>query len=282
MDKFAVLILSNGRPNNVITIPTLKKCGYSGDIFIICDNEDEMLSEYKKLYKKDIVVFCKVDYEGKFDIMDNEKNNKCVVYARNATFDIAKKLDLDYFLVLDDDYNSFEFSFDDKLNFHPRPIKNLDNIFSLFIEYLKTATQIQTLAFGQGGDFIGGKENHSTRLVKPFRKAMNSFFCATNRPFQFVGRINEDTNTYVIEGSRGLVFFTIFQIKLEQATTQKNSGGLTEIYLELGTYIKSFYTVMLHPSSVHVATVGNIARRLHHKVKWQYTVPKILNEKHKK
>ena len=47
------------------------------------------------------------------------------------------------------------------------------------------------------------------------RKAMNSFICSVDRPFQFVGRINEDVNTYVLLGSRG-VFLSILQIGLDQ------------------------------------------------------------------
>ena len=31
---------------------------------------------------------------------------------------------------------------------------------------------------------------------------------------------------------------------LLQKETQSNSGGLTDIYLELGTYVKSFYSVI--------------------------------------
>lgn len=61
-----------------------------------------------------------------------------------------------------------------------------------------------TLAIGQGGDYIGGEK--ATRFndgIQPMRKAMNSFICSVDRPFQFIGRINEDVNTYVLLGSRG-------------------------------------------------------------------------------
>ena len=35
--NFAVFILTHGRPDNVKTIPTLKKCGYTGNIYFIVD-----------------------------------------------------------------------------------------------------------------------------------------------------------------------------------------------------------------------------------------------------
>jgi len=76
------------------------------------------------------------------------------------------------------------------------------------------------------------------------RKAMNTFFCSVERPFMFLGRINEDVNTYVLLGIRGKLFFMIGNIYIKQKTTQQNPGGLTDIYLDLSTYVKLFYTVM--------------------------------------
>ena len=46
--NFAVFILSNNRPNNVITLKTLRSHGYTGLAFIVIDNEDGTVAEYKK------------------------------------------------------------------------------------------------------------------------------------------------------------------------------------------------------------------------------------------
>lgn len=73
----------------------------------------------------------------------------------------------------------------------------------MLLDYFNSAPML-TLAIGQGGDYIGGEK--ATRFndgIQPMRKAMNSFICSVDRPFQFVGRINEDVNTYVLLGSRG-------------------------------------------------------------------------------
>ena len=74
---------------------------------------------------------------------------------------------------------------------------------------------------------------------------------------------------------------------LHQTQTQANSGGLTEEYLDKGTYVKSFYSVMLCPSFVKIKTVGGgghgrINHRIHHKINARYGYPKIINEKYKK
>ena len=139
----------------------------------------------------------------------------------------------------------------------------------MLLDYFNSAPML-TLAIGQGGDYIGGEK--ATRFndgIQPMRKAMNSFICSVDRPFQFIGRINEDVNTYVLLGSRGGVFLSILQIGLDQLETQSNSGGMTELYLDAGTYVKSFYTVMYCPSCVVVSAMGTAHRRLHHHIKWR-------------
>jgi hypothetical protein len=111
---------------------------------------------------------------------------------------------------------------------------------------------------------------------------MNSFFCKADHPINFVGRINEDVNTYASDGSLGALFFTMSQVSLKQTQTQKSKGGMTELYLSRGTYIKSFYTVMFNPSSVTIKEMGYSNRRLHHQINWNKTVPKIISQAHKK
>ena len=129
----------------------------------------------------------------------------------------------------------------------------------------------------RGGDHIGGFAG-----IRMKRKCMNSFLCSTDRPFTFVGSINEDVNTYTIEGSRGGVFFTFTGLQLDQKDTQSNAGGMTDQYQLSGTYVKSFHTVMMHPSSVRVAMMGTTNPRIHHAINWANTVPVIIDERHRK
>jgi hypothetical protein len=111
---------------------------------------------------------------------------------------------------------------------------------------------------------------------------MNSFFCSTDKPFKFFSRLNEDVNTYITLGNRGHLFFTINQVMLSQVQTQGSSGGMTEAYLDYGTYVKSFYSVMYMPSSVKVKMMNTTHKRLHHSVTWKHTTPCILREEIKR
>ena len=128
----------------------------------------------------------------------------------------------------------------------------------------------------QGGDFIGGKDSKNFRKGI-LRKAMNSFVCDTERPFKFVGRINEDVNTYVTLGSRGDLLFTICNVSLVQTRTQSSKGGMSDVY-EDGTFLKSMYTVMMAPSCVCIKEMGGKNKRIHHHIDWEHAVPKIIRE----
>lgn len=111
---------------------------------------------------------------------------------------------------------------------------------------------------------------------------MNSFICDTERPFSFMGRFNEDVNTYITHGNRGAVMFSVMELALNQASTQQVAGGMTEAYQENGTYMKSFYSVMHVPSAVKIRTMGEHYRRIHHAIVWNNCVPKIIRPEYRK
>lgn len=280
-DNFAAFILTHGRPNNVKTFDTLRKHGYTGKIVLVIDDEDKTEEEYFLKYGKQVQVFSKSEIAKRFDEMGNFKDRKSIVYARNACFEIAKKMGIKWFIQLDDDYSGFYWRYDQDCRFTRNSIKNLDVVFDQMTEFVET-TKTKTLCMAQAGDFLGGEQSGYSRKLNMLRKAMNSFICKTDNPIGFLGRINEDVNTYCLRGSRGEVFLTTMQMFLIQAETQSNSGGMTDIYKDNGTYVKSFYTVIAHPSSVVVSGMKSRNTRLHHQINWNKTVPKIISQTHKR
>ena len=280
---FVAFILTHGRADSVITDKTIRKCGYTGRIVYVIDNEDKQERQYREKYGKDVYVFNKLAESKTFDEADNFSDRRAIVYARNACFRIAKELGYKYFIELDDDYPQFGYSYGKDGEARQRSIKNLDAVWEAMIKFL-VESKADTVAMAQRGDFFGGRENGTLRKELLKRKAMNSFICDVDKPFQFVGRINEDVNTYTTLGSRGKLFLQIPHVALNQTQTQANKGGMTDIYLASGTYVKSFYTVMMMPSSVKVQLMGKTKgmKRVHHLIKWNNTVPKILREELKK
>jgi len=284
-DNFCIFILSHGRPDRVVTLRTMKEMGYTGKWFIIVDNEDKTIDKYIENFGNDkILIFDKLAMSKIFDTMDIEDNRKTIVYARNYCFEAAKQLGIEYFIELDDDYRSIECRFNTKGEFSQANKLNLDMITGYLLDYYKSTT-ITCLAIAQNGDFIGGggvNGNPFCNNLMIKRKAMNFLLCSTLRPFQFIGRINEDVNTYALLGSQGKLFITINVLSLKQNDTQQSKGGMTDVYMDSGTYVKSFYTVIAHPSSVKISLLGETKHRIHHRIKWKYTIPCILSEKYKK
>ena len=274
--KFCVFILSHGRAEQVKTVRALHRAGYTGKIIFVIDDEDTQGDAYRKNFPH-VEVFNKAAIASTFDLGDNFTYNKVDVYARNACFEIAKKLNYTYFIQLDDDYLNFDYRVYEE-GIGPKSISNLDRVFDLLLT-LYQSIPAESLAIAQGGDYIGGKENQMATKPTLSRKCMNSFICSTERRFHFFGRLNADVNTYVHGGSIGKLFFTVPFCSLTQVGTQSSAGGSSEVYLEQGTYVKSFYSVMYHPSSVTIRPMGDTHRRLHHHVKWKHTTPRILSEK---
>lgn len=281
--SFAVFILTHGRPDRVITYNTLRRSGYTGPIYFIVDDTDKTVDQYRATYGKQVIVFGKKTIGKKFDQGDNTGDMRSITWARNASFEIAQKLKVKYFIQLDDDYTNFSFRFNERLRYLPAnvTIKNMDAVFNSLLKFY-ISSGVTSLAIAQGGDFIGGHAGPAAEAPMLKRKCMNSFICSTDRPFKFLGRFNEDVNTYTTLGSRGHLMVTATQVSLVQKATQSQSGGITEAYLEYGTYVKSFFTVMYQPSSVKVKIMQSKNPRLHHAVSWKNAVPMIISEDHRK
>jgi hypothetical protein len=280
-NNLVIFIISHGRPNDIITLKTLKQIECKLPIYIIIDNEDKTDIIYFEKYKNNVLQFDKKHYASLVDNFDNSGNYRTTTHARNACFDFAESLGYEYFLVLDDDYTSFKFRINNNLQ-HPKSCPNIkkgiDDIFLSVLKYYKNAN-FKSICLSQGGDWFGGETNFNKN---PKRKAMNSFFCSTKRRFMFISRLNEDVNTYMQLGHQGNVFLTIPFIQLDQMQTQKTKGGMTEAYLSSGTYVKSFYTVMCRPDCCKINKMGRTNKRLHHLIDWSVATPMIINEKYKK
>jgi hypothetical protein len=249
----------------------------------VVDNLDKTKDRYIEKFGEEVYVFDKNEVASRVDRGDNRGGLGTAMFARNACFDIARDLGLKHFVQLDDDYTNFQYRYDANLDYTTIKVNDLDGIFSAFINFMET-TPTDSIAMTQGGDFIGGSGNKMWASgVTLRRKCMNSWFCRTDRPFDFSMRMNDDVTTYVLHGIRGRLFFTQNQISLVQPVTQSVPGGMSDLYAESGTYMKTFYTVMAAPSCVKVGILrGQSGSRIHHSVNWNATVPVILREKWRK
>lgn len=284
---FCVFILTHGRADNVLTIRALKKGGYTGRMYLVVDNLDEQANRYRENFgSENVIAFDKRKWAERVDTMENRGKTNGVVFARNAVWEIAQKVGVRYFCVLDDDYKQFCFRWRNGEKLDWADMTDLDSVFDAMVEFL-IASKSDTVAMAQAGDFVGGIG--STAASHPLlRKAMNVFFFRTDRPCRFIGMTNEDVNMYVLANLRGRLIMTLTSVMIVQMVTQTNRGGLTDIYLQDGTYVKSFYSVMCAPSCVKISMLHGGTKdtaqhwRIHHRVQWENCAPKIISAQWRK
>ena len=193
-----------------------------------------------------------------------------------------KKLGYRYFVVLDDDYKNFEHRYMQDGRLKTITPKNIGKAFEASFKFL-IDSGIRCFTWAQGGDLIGGANKRFEERC--CRKIMNTYFFDVEKPLEFKGTLNEDMVASLDYGQRGEVLLTAVDMTIQQEKTQKSSGGLTDAYLYYGTYTKSFYALMMNPSCVRIAEMGDPVSgnyRVHHRVRYGNSCPVIISDRWRK
>lgn len=148
-----VFILTHGRADNVQTYKSLRKFGYTGKIYLVIDDEDEQEDRYRELYGDEVVQFCKQEYLEKSMCINPDKPRKVILYARNACFDIAKRLGITHFVEMDDDYKEFQYRYEKGGKLKLKDIYCMDDVVNIFFDFLEASGAL-SVAMGQGGDLL--------------------------------------------------------------------------------------------------------------------------------
>lgn len=278
LNNVPIFILTYGRAEKQLTLKTLKKYSITDNVHLVVSDDDPQLNLYKAKYSNLLKIFNREDVQD--DMMDNLEQKSGVISARNYCFELAKRLNSKYFIMLDDDYTAFSFRYVKDGKLREKAVTNLKTLFNLSLNFL-SQTKLDVFCWAQGGDFIGGVES---ALVKNgfARKAMNIYFWKTTSEIRFPGRINEDTNMYVHYGKQGKLMLTNSFAMIHQLKTQENEHGMSDLYKDNGTYLKSMYSVIEEPAIVSLTAMGVAHLRIHHKVSWNACTPKVISQQHKK
>lgn len=278
--SFAIFILTYKRPNEQITLETLRRQGYTGDIYAIVDNTDDTIEELKKQCKdsfKDIIIFDKKEYYDKTDTMDNFNNLKSVLYARNACIDIAEKMKLKNFMMIDDDVKQIVFRYEQDGKLKAKEIKNLDGVLDAIIDFENSNDIISCLGVGNAGSYIGGLEG---RYKKGLELPVYCIFILKGENnIRFTGTSNEDETWWIKNCQLGKQTYAILKIAQNTFERGQNDGGLKEMYEEIGTYMRNFYSLIAYPSQfVLEFKDGEFKSRKNNNA----ISPKLLNERWKR
>ena len=244
MKRFAIFILTNGRPNHQYTLEFLRK-SFNGDVFLLCDNEDKTLKEYQKNYGEKVLVFDKNEWVSKSDPMDNFQSKKSVLYARNAVFQIAKDMGYDYFAMVDDDVTGLSFRYEKDGKLVGKAVKDFDKVSSVILEAMYN-TGTDFFSFGLDKIYIGGLANGQYQK-KIIDKVYCFVFCRTEQQHFYKGIMNEDEIHNILSMSVGTLVKTTTLIQIQTKPIGRDSvGGNAETYNENGyySYVRNFYPII--------------------------------------
>lgn len=280
--EFAVFILSHGRANEIMTVDMLNNGGYTGDWYVVIDNEDNQEPIYRERFKEHVLQFDKKAEAEKTDTGDLDDDRRVGVFARNAIQDMAKEMGYKYHLQLDDDFSGiyFRLPLGIKNKLTSIKCKHLDKLFASMCKFMDDCP-VTWLSFALSSDYLGGTENkrYKQGLIP---KTMGSFLMRADHIVRFRMRMNDDITTCVASWHIGLPNYSVTQLMVQTPPTQEMKGGMTDIYQDNGTYRKSFYSVMCCPSFVTIGKQGIKYFRIHHQIHWNNCAPKVLSPKWRK
>lgn len=83
-NDFAVFILTHGRADNVVTVPAIKKAGYTGKIYFIIDDEDDQAEEIRKVVSDMAREDERVTLNFKWGLLDRQEKRCTASWAQIA------------------------------------------------------------------------------------------------------------------------------------------------------------------------------------------------------
>lgn len=267
-DDFAVMIVTHGRANDQRTIKALQKAKFSGKILLIIDDLDSQKDEYLEKYGDICRVFDKEKWYKLSDTIDNFHNMKTPLYARNFCFELAKKEGFSYFLMLDDDIESFVYRGNKNDKMVRTQISNINFTIDELISYQKKAN-IDCIGFANDGGFIGGLNGKFSKLYGRTVQQAMLFYAGTKA--RFSGTKNEDLHISVQNFDRTII--ELYCIAVHSPKRGTNEGGI-----EYGNmYENTAYSIIICPSAIKVNSKSFGVIKSDKKI-----FPQIISERWKK
>lgn len=276
LNNFAIFILSHGRANDMETVKAIQNAGYTGKWFVVVDDLDSQQELYKEKYGDNVIVFDKKLWAEKTDTVTNTGELRSPVFARNAITEIAKEKGLKYYAEFDDDLKTFQFRYNDNGKLAGKPIKNLNEVIEVMLEF-QEASGATSVGFASGGGFIGGTEGRFKQGI--LRSIHQAYILRTDKQIEFKGLLNEDGIATEFCNSTGRLAFELCLVTQTCPARSTNEGGLNELYKANDEYIRAFYSIIAFPNNLKIIQRnGTITLQR----KTDTAMPKIISERWKK
>lgn len=281
MMNFAVFILSHKRAERVETYDALRKSGYTGDIIVVIDDEDEQRDIYRKRFGKELVIFNKQRYIDSSDAIYPKEKRGSALYARNFIESVAKASAYDGFVMIDDDITSFRYRWVDDDSVKSLCVGQLlDKVFEYYINYMKDA-KIATTSFPFSMFFVSGVSGLDTKISES-RHTYEIHIRNTDFPVEWKSVINQDTITELLTMQRGYIWWSIPFVVIDGLPMNRLSGGLKSVYDSISDFDKAFLAVITNPSGCKIAHSNGTRSSMYIKENKHTTYPMIVSGRYKK
>ncbi len=286
-DDFAVFITSYKKSNNIITITSLLNAGYTGDWYVIVEDNDPELEEYKKkIPKEKLLLYNKKEQSKYYDSCDNFHILNTNLNSLSVVFYFAKKLGYKYFYIAEDDFEGYYYKKRIKNKVLFKPLKNIDDIFEMSIDFMNCNDKINCLSFTSvQNTTIGNTDFFSNKFFNYLN--YNGWLCDVNKYINFKGTICNDTITFMNNYRQGNITYTLNYIKnvhkwyYDKKDKELDGSGNDEININYFTDILIYYlyNLMGDPSSYKIFTKNG---KINQMFIYKYMIPKIIDGRWKK
>lgn len=243
--RYAVFIISHERADRVETYSTLRSSGYTGQIYVVIDDEDTQLLKYQNRFGTDVLVFNKRRCSDATDTLESSKRSASAVYARNAVEVMANARGLDAFIVMDDDITNLRFRWMEDDVCKSLRAGSLDSVLDWYCEYLCTC-DIATLSFEHCMFYLGGISDDK---IANERWTYQIHIRNVKYPVDWIAVFNEDIITEISTATRGYIWWSLPHIVFDNVAMNCESGGVKELYESISKYKRAFMATVANPSS---------------------------------
>lgn len=278
--KSAIFIITHGRPNNQRTLKTLQTLGYKGRIYLVLDDEDDTIDDYIRIYgKHNILVFTKQDYIETTDTGLSNPYRKFAVFARNAVEDLAVLLELDYFMVFDDDITKIRFRYDDNGSLKSQSLNGvIDDVFQKCIEFMSD-TGIHCTSLGFCNVYRGGTE---CLYIETSRNKLCAEAFIRDTKIKVNWRLNmvEDLITSLDYNRKGDVWLQLLPIQVDIVMSEGVvEGGNSDAYNDFGLFKLNFMPTIAYPDCNKLRYFKGKWKTV---LKEKHSLPKLISSKYRK
>lgn len=261
MNNFCAFICTHGRPDKQTTYEVLRKAGYKEKIYFVLDDQDNTIQEYiDRFGAENILVFNKNYYINSVDTGVNRLEHKCNLFPKSAMDNIATKLGLDSYVMMDDDVLDLSFRYVDGDKLRRVKVKSdADTMFKMIADFMVEAN-ISTLGLGYPGMFFVGADLIEKNLVERFRIPYQIVFRNLAYSVKWTSYVWEDTITGVEYLKRGEPWFVFPYLQQQTQVVGKNScdGGMHDLYNGHNTLQLYMENIKYNPSSVKVKSYKEV------------------------